>query len=354
METEGGGNVSDKRLARRTSVQVTFDGTDITNDIKPYLLSLSYTDSEEDESDKLQIQLQDRETLWLESWLEEAINATAASRLKISAVITPENWGTGGGSLPTGSFELDSVEASGPPSEVSIGGVSLGYGSSIRQTKKKKAWENYTLSSIAGEIAGNGGLSCMYEAAKDPFYKRVEQSKETDIKFLKDLCHDAGISLKCTDGQLVLFDQSTYEAKPPVMTIKRGDGSYDTYRLSTEAAETQYGSCHVSYMDAATGSLIEATAKAEGDDGKSGQCLEITAKVEDAGEAEELAKQHLRLHNKFNRTASFTLAGNTALVAGVTMQLEGFGGWDGKYIIKQAEHSVSSGYTTTVNMRKVL
>lgn len=347
--------MSNPNTARRTAVQVIFDGADITNDIRPYLLSITYTDSEEDESDKLQVELQDRDALWLESWLDEAINATAASQLKISAVITPENWGTGGGSLPTGSFELDSVEASGPPSTVSIGSVSLGYGSPIRQTKKKKAWENYTLSGIAGEIAGNGGLSCMYEAASNPFYKRVEQAKETDIKFLKDLCHDAGISLKCTDGQLVLFDQSAYEAKPPIMTIRRGDGSYMDYRLSTEAAETQYGSCKVSYMDAATGSLIEGTAKASGDDAKSGQCLEITAKVKDAGEAKALAEKHLRLHNKYNRTVSFTLPGNTSLVAGVTVQLEDFGGWNGKYIVKQAEHNVSgSGYTTSVTMRRVL
>lgn len=366
--------MADQNTARRTAVQVIFDGADITEDIRPYLRSLSYTDSEEDESDKLQIELQDREGLWLESWLEEAINATAASRLKISAVIIPENWGSGG-TLPTGGFELDSVEASGPPSTVSIGGVSLGYSSPVRQTKKDKAWENYTLSGIAGEIAGNGGLSCLYEADSDPFYQRAEQTRESDISFLKSLCHDAGISLKCTDGQLVLFDQAAYEAKPPVLTFRRNNGrilpaapeaygaygkredceAYIDYRLSTEAAGTQYGSCRVSYMDAATGSLIEGTATAEGADSGSGQCLEITAKVKDAGEAQALAEKQLRLHNKFNRTASFTIPGNTGAVAGVTVMLEDFGGWSGKYIVKQAEHTVSgSGYVTRINARKVL
>ncbi len=53
--------------------------------------------------------------------------------------------------------------------------------------------------------------------------------------------------------------------------------------------------------------------------------------------------------------ASFTLPGNTGLVAGVTVKLEDFGGWSGKYIIKQAEHTVSSsGYTTRITLRKVL
>lgn len=366
--------MSGNSKARRTAVQVIFDGADITADVRPYLLSLTYTDSEEDESDSLQIQLQDRGGLWLESWLNQAVEASAASKLSMSAVITPENWGSGGGSLLTGNFELDSVEAGGPPATVSIKGSSLAYGASIRQTKKTKAWENYSLSGIAREIAGNAGLSCRYEAASDPTYKRKEQTKKSDIKFLSELCHDKGISLKCTDGQLVLFDQSVYEAMPPVMTIRRGGGrilpaapqahgaygkspdceAYIDYSLSTGAAETQYGSCRVSYADPATGKCIEGTAAAAGDDGKSEQRLEITARVSSTGEAKELAEKHLRLHNKFNRSASFTLPGNTSLVAGVTVMLEGFGGWDGKYMVKQAAHTVGGGYTTKIDLRKVL
>ena len=360
--------------ARRVAVEIVFDGADITTSIRPYLLSLTYTDSEEDESDSLQIQLQDRDSLWLENWLNKAVEATAAAKFSMSATITPENWGNSGGSLPTGRFELDSVEAHGPPATVSIKGSSLAYGSSIRQTKKTKAWENYTLSGIASEIAGNAGLSCLYEAASNPTYKRKEQTKKSDITFLSELCHDEGISLKCTDGQLVLFDQSVYEALPPVMTIRKDGGrilpaapeahgaygkdpsceAYEDYSFSTGAAETQYGSCRVSYRDPATGNCIEGIATADGDDGDSEQRLEITARVSSAGEAKALAEKHLRLHNKFNRSASFTLPGNTALVAGVTVMLEGFGGWDGKYMVKQATHTVSGGYTTKIDLRKVL
>ena len=37
------------------------------------------------------------------------------------------------------------------------------------------------------------------------------------------------------------------------------------------------------------------------------------------------------------------------------MLLDGWGAFDGKYIIKQSKHSVSSaGYTTTVTLRRVL
>jgi phage protein D len=332
--------------ARRTAVEISFDGADITKDIKPYLLGVTYTDNEEDAADDLQIRIQDRGNIWLQSWLEEVIRAAAAGKLKIGAVIKPEGWGNDA-ALPTGNFELDSVGPGGPPAEIAIKGTALPFSTPVRQTRRSKAWESYTLSGIANEIAGNAGMSCMYEASNDPFYRRVEQIKTSDIDLLSRLCHNAGISLKVTDNMLVLFDQKDYEGKGAVLTIKRGGGKYIKYKLGTGSADTQYGSCRVSYTDPGSGKCIEGTYTASGEDAKSGQCLEITARVADAAEAKALAEKQLRLHNKFTRTASFTLPGNTAL--------EGWGGWDGKYIIKQARHTVDpSGYTTQIAVRRVL
>ena len=43
--------MSDKTLARRTAVKLYFKGRDISKDLSKYLLSLSFTDKEEDETD---------------------------------------------------------------------------------------------------------------------------------------------------------------------------------------------------------------------------------------------------------------------------------------------------------------
>lgn len=349
--------MSNKDLARRSAVEVAFDGVDITSSIKPYLKSFVYTDNEEDETDDLQIQLQDRDGLWLKTWLREAIEAASAAKLKMEAAIVLKNW-TGGGKdavLPCGQFELDSVTATGPPATVTIKGTSLPFSAQIRQTKKSKAWEAFTLSGIARELAGANGMSCMYESASDPFYDRVEQMKTSDIEFLSTLCHDAGISLKATNSILVLFDQAAYEAKSTVATIKPGSG-YTKYKLSSGTADTQYTSCRVSYV-APSGRCISATAKIEdyNADAKNNQQLEVTARVSSTAEAKALAEKRLRLHNKYQRTATFTLPGNPALVAGVTVMLEGWGAWDGKYIVSQAKHTVgSSGHTVQVTLRRVL
>ena len=71
--------MSSKDMARRASFEVSFDGIDITGSMRPYFLSMTYTDNEEDETDDLQIKLQDREGLWMCKWLNDAVQAAAST-----------------------------------------------------------------------------------------------------------------------------------------------------------------------------------------------------------------------------------------------------------------------------------
>jgi len=295
----------------------------------------------------------------LESAQASSSAASGTKGLSIQAVIIRKNW-TGDGKdkvLDCGQFELDSVDASGPPSGITLKATALPYSSQIRQTKKSRSWEAYKLSGIANEMATKNGMSCMYLSEYDPSYERVEQANVSDISFLSTLCQNAGISLKATNNIIVLFDQATYEAKPSVFTITRGAGGYEKYRLSTGEADTEYAACRVSCTDPKTGKSIEGTAYVEDydADAENNQCLEITAKVSSIAEAKTLAAKQLRLHNKYEKTATFTLPGNPDLVAGVTVTLKDWGMWSGKYIINQAKHSIgSSGYSTQLKLRCVL
>ena len=286
-------------------------------------------------------------------------SSTQVSGMKIQAVIVQRNWYGDGKDmvLDCGEFELDSIKAAGPPAAVTIKGTSLPYASVVRQTKKSRAWEAYYLSGIANEIAENAGMGCMFLTGKNPYYTRREQYKISDITFLSGLCKDAGISLKVTNNIIVLFDQATYERKKSVMTIKPGDGSYKNYSLNVGKAETEYQSCRVRYTDPATGRCISGIAYIEDykEDNEKNQQLEVTAKVSNAAEAKALATARLRLHNKYMRSASFTLVGNVSAVAGANVTLEGWGMFDGKYVIKKAKHSVGkNGYITTIDLRLAL
>ncbi len=340
---------------RRTEYRVAFDGADITEDIRPFFLSLTYVDSEDGAADDLSLKLQDRDGLWMEHWLEKAVQAAAGAKLKIACAITRRGWEDTDETLESGSLELDSVTAKGPPSVVTIKATGLGFSSTIRQVKRSRAWENCTLKTIATQIAANGATTCMFEARNDPKYTRIEQDDESDIAFLERLCKDAGLALKCTDGMIVIFDQAEYEAQEPCMVITKGCGYLD-YTLKSGTAKTKYDSCRVRYWDSTAGQMIEGKAYAEDYDAEDAdnQQLEITARVGSVAEANELAAKKLKLHNMFARTATFTFPGNPQLMAGRTVWLDGAGGWKGKYMISEAAHTVDSGgYVTKVTLRKV-
>lgn len=425
-----------KDMARRTELKVSIEGVDISEDVKKYLSSLTYTDNEEDMADDLQISLDDRENIWLGSWLntpaqppktsetaggwnigdtvtvsgrpqyssygngtpgaaltnytgrithlnlkpgvpypihvdqkgwfaESQVEATSKFESKetgsggakgavIKASIIKKNWlGNGEESeLNCGTFEIDSVDASGPPQRVVLKATSIPYTSTTRTQKKTKAWEKIKLSGIAKEIGKSNGLEVMFESPYDPMYERKEQMQESDISFLQRLCKDAGIALKVTAKMIVLFDEAEYEKKEPVRTIKKGSGNIGSYSLQTGMKDT-YSSCRVSYTDPKTKKLIEYTFTPPNSSG-SGQVLEVNEKVSTREEARQLAMKRLRQKNKGEFRANFTMAGDVLLVAGVTVKLSGFGFFDGKYIIEQATHAVSAGYKTSVSMRKVL
>lgn len=71
--------MSNRDNARRAAAQIAFNKVDITSSIGPYLKSMTYVDNEEDETDELQIQVHDREGIWMEKWLSEAIDAASST-----------------------------------------------------------------------------------------------------------------------------------------------------------------------------------------------------------------------------------------------------------------------------------
>ena len=86
--------MSDKTLARRTAVKLYFKGADISKDLSKYLLSLSFTDNEEDNTDDISISLDDREGKWIKDWLNTSKNAktktetvTTKSEVKVGNIV---------------------------------------------------------------------------------------------------------------------------------------------------------------------------------------------------------------------------------------------------------------------------
>ena len=113
--------MSQKDNARRVELSVVIDGTDVSADFSKYLLSATYTDNEEDKADDLQISLEDESGIWLNQWLE-----TQLKGMEASVTVVQKNWESDGKDkvLDCGVFEIDSVDASGPPAKVTLKGTS--------------------------------------------------------------------------------------------------------------------------------------------------------------------------------------------------------------------------------------
>lgn len=426
--------MSSAAMSRCTLVKVLISGVDVTAEVNKNLISVQYTDNEEDATDDLQLTIADASYIWIRKYLNAVVNAAASegietetsagggvssggthtvvsgdtlwgiaaqylgdgSRymeiynlntdkisdpnliyvgqvlrlpgsgdpipkskyknkgLRIRVIFIRENWNSDGRDkyLDTGDCALDEVSCDGPPNVISLKAISLPRDTAASQTKKNQAWEAYYLSGIGKEIAGRAGMEFMFDSDSDPYYERVEQVNLSDIAFLSELCHAAGLSLKITTNTIVVFDQAKYEAKEPVITISPGCG-YTKYKLKTGQCDTQYGSCKISYTDPVskvTYSGTYADPEAESD----AQVLALNMRVSSNAEAEAMAQKMLRLKNKFERQCDFTYPGDPDLVVGVTTKLEGWGMFDGKYIISKAVHGVSNGYTTKITLRRVL
>ena len=362
--------------ARRADWKVKVKGVDITDEIKKDLISIEVTDNEEASADDLQIKLSDRDGDWLNKWLDETVHKGAKAKgLQFEVWIANTDHKGKVVQQKSGTFELDSMKHAGPPAAVTIKCTSLDVNGGIRTDENDKCWENIQLKGIAADIAAKGKLNLLYCSTINPTYTRKEQDAETDIAFLIRLCDDAGLSVKISEGQLIIFDRKNFEKQASISTITFGDGSYTKWDLGTGNGSVTYDICTVHYTDPVTGKSIDGCYKSpawqeeedrvaeankdkkdtdEKEEPKHTELKIRNKKVSSIKEANDLAEVELNLKNLFERTVSFTLPGNPGLLAGLPITLKKFGYWTGKYMITTCTHSIAnSGYTTKLKLRYI-
>nr|DAJ46512.1 MAG TPA: tail protein [Caudoviricetes sp.] len=345
--------------ARSVKPVIRYNNKDISADVRPYLKSMSYTDNMSGEADSLEISLEDRQGLWEGSWMPD-------KRATLDALFLLQNWDqTMGGSsqLDLGKFEIDTIDYQYAPAEMTIKGVSIPDNNKLRGENRSRSWEKVKLSTICNDIAVGAALELNYTAPDDPELDRVEQSEESDLAFLWKLLKDQGLALKIFKTQLIVFDEADYEKVEPQLTLVKPGTVYQSIkgmvyldeikscRFNSKIRDT-YKACHVKYKSGKKSAVIEATYTAP--DKTEGKTLQVNEQVKSVAEAERLAKKKLRDKNKEETTGSFELMGNLNLLTTLTIQVKGFGKFDGRYIITSAKHSIGSGYTTTIDIRRCL
>lgn len=285
---------------------------------------------------------------------KEEIKVGAEPRM-VKVTLVQKNWNDTGKNavLDCGTFEIDSVDLSGPPLKTTLKSTSIPYTSTLRMMKKSRNWEKISLKAITQQIANEAGLKMLYESSDNPEYDKKEQVQQSDIRFLQDLCHAEGKALKVTKLSIVVFDKQEYDGKPAVKTITYGSSDILSFRMATKLTDAAYTSCHVSYTNTDKKQTIEYTYTPDSTVG-TGQVLEVNERVANTQEAMRLAKKRLREKNAQEFTASFKMVGDVQLVAGIVVQLRGFQEFDKKYRVKSAKHSLTGGYTTDIELVQIL
>lgn len=341
--------------ARYIDVEITYNGVNITTDIKPFLKSLSYTDAMSGQADDLQIVLEDIEGIWQSGWLPE-MGAT------LIASITARNWDDElSPTVLLGSFEIDEITSSGYPSEVCIKAVSVPFENTLRGEEHTRSWEQAELKTIANDISSSASMELFYDTEDNPVISHAEQSEQSDLSFLLSLCNEYCLALKVSNGKIVIFDECKYEEGEAVITLVKPGyllqkdagifiNSITRYSFSCKLRDV-YAACHVKYQKSDTKEVIEATFKAPE---KNGKTLQVREQVDNLSDAERLAKKRLRERNKDEVVGTIGLVGNVLLMAGTCVNIVGFGVYDGKYIITEANHEVGGAYTTEITVRRCL
>lgn len=358
--------------ARRAYPKVIYNKVDISEALKPYLKSVEYTDMLTGQADDLQLTLEDRDGLWLEAWFPDK-GATLTASILTQYWTAPTDAEK---ELPLGLFEIDEIECSAIPSETKIKAVSVPNNTTLRGEGRTRSWEGYTIQKIAQDIANNAGMQLNFSSKDNPTLERVEQTEQSDLAFLDKLCQDNGLSLKVTDNQIVIFDMADMEAAEASLifvrpTMKGLDTSVSidvnsndmnsestlkrlkpTSWRFTSSVRDVYKSCTVEHSQGKKKAKISATFT---DPNKiEGKMLLVKKDVKSVEEAERMARKELREKNKDEVTGSITCMGDTNLSAGLTVTVKGFGKFDGKYILSQVKHSLGSGYTCSVDLRRCL
>lgn len=335
--------------ARRAYITVNYSGTDISKEVSSDLISFSYTDNASDESDSISISLKDNKGRWGGPWFPTKGDV-------VSAVLHTLNWRKNGDKqkLPCGRFFVDEPEYSGRPKVMTLNAVSSPLNSNFSNTERSKSWRNITLKSIASDIARRAGLKLQYIGTNNPRFSSIQQSEQSDSAFLLEQCEEAGLSIKVTDSKIVIFDEAEFEKRKAVATYEETNTSVLDYSFKTSLADTAFAGVNVKYYDSTLGRKIAFLYSVRDIDKEKDKIYQLNAKVRTGEEARRLAQKTLRRLNKREFTGTLSVVGNVLLLGATCINLKKFGAFDGKYYITKATHNVGDGYTTELEIRKVL
>jgi len=293
----------------------------------------------EGEADTLDITVEDTDGLFKDQWYPKKGQTLALE------------FGYEGQALQSaGLFEVDEIDISGPPDQVTIRGIATGVMKAFR-TSQGRAYDNTTLSAIAQQVAKRLKLKLVgtIEAIQ---ITRATQIYESDLAFLGRLAGEYGYAFSIKGETLIFYKRTALRSSAPVLTLKRTD--LERYHIRDKIKDVAKAA-QVSYHDAKTKRLKQSRVQQGAQLDTSDYEVKINVRAESDAQARVKAAAALDKANEDATQLELTVFGNPLLVAGINFMLADMGKLSGSYHVDMSRHisNRDSGYSTELEAKRV-
>ena len=312
--------------------RITIDGVqDVTPAIRGRLLSLTVVDEAGQQSDTVEIGLDNRNG-------RIALPRRGAEiRVSLGYVAT--------GRVSMGRYTVDEVEVSGPPDKLVVRGKGADMLAGLK-SRKTRSWDDVSLGDLVAEIASEHGLPARVASSlRGVRIPHLDQTEESDLHLLTRLGHQYDAIAKPAGGELLFVARGTSSSAsgrpmPSVVIQRQGIGNY----RATLSGRSQYRAVRAHWINTASGVEVAETAG-------EGEPVYIMRHVHaSAGEARSAASSKLKSLTRGTGSLSISLRpGNPSVAAEASLNLKGFGrGADGLWVATRVTHALAGGgYSTT-------
>ncbi len=304
------------------------NGGDITKLIADRLVSLRISEQAGQQSDSLEIALDDRDKripiansgTWLRVWL--------------------------GYSKPVymGAFAVDEVELSMGPRSMVIRATASNTAPTLVKEQRTQSWHGKTLGQVVQEIAQRNNLIPVIKGSLASVQlKHEDQTNESDQSFLTRLAEKYRATIKPADGRLVVVPRGDKDNAGNI-TIKQKEVTNWRATLKNRGA---YGAVKAKWLDRAVNKEKVYTA---GETGGSLPVFEEKQLFKTQAEAQKAADSRLQSLRAGEVRISLQMPGRPDVNAEGLVTLQEFREYvDGTWNVKSITHDLGSGgYVTTV------
>lgn len=307
------------------------DSKDITRKIADRLLSLSVTDESGQNSDVVEIKLDNR----------DGAIAMPHSGAELEVYLGYEEIGL----TRMGVFIAGDITLSGPPDTMSIKGHAANMCKSLK-APKTKSWDQKTISEIVSTIAaGHGLIPVVAPVLAGIVLQHIDQTEESDLNFLTRLAVDNDAVAKPVESRLLFVPRgeakSSSGKKLPLIHLDRVDLERWDMTAVSRGKYRSVKSYWYSLDDAERMSVIIGSGE---------PCFCMGGSSPTLSEARSKAQAKFNELQRGTATLSLSTGGDPTIAAECALTISGVSGLEGSWIVQRVEHSLDDqGYSCHID-----